>query len=155
VELASDGPIYIAQTCSVGVRKVVVTANIEVLETGAGGVDVLAITSDAEGSTGLYLTRIAGGAGFQIEANGNLAHGLRHTFAKFTQVVLEMDIEHQTYSYAVGNGGADPIEEGRDEPIVNAFKPPNAYVLAGASYTNGVDGTWHIRVDDIDVTTGP
>ena len=133
--------------------KVTVKANIKVLQFGDGEVDLFGISeSSAVKTPGFHLVHAAAAlSSLVVELGaGGAQPKLKSTFAGYTSVMFQYQPGTNTYSYRVGS---EALQMG---VLGGAVPAGTMTVTIGASFVSGpVTVPWHVRYDDVEITTTP
>jgi hypothetical protein len=132
--------------------KVTVRANIKVLQFGDGEVDLFGISeSSAIKTPGFHLVHNSTSLSTLVVelGSGGMQLDLASTFTGYTSVMFEYEPAKNAYSYRVGS---EPLQSGS---LAGAVSADTMAVTIGASFINGTKNTWHVRYDDVEITTTP
>jgi hypothetical protein len=147
VTVGADAPTFLVRDLT-AFKHVAITANVLIVAEGAGEVDLLGISHmplAAEDS--LYLVHSGDSAEYAIELpTGKVPLGQR--FKEYVPIRLEVDLVQSSYVYQVGAGAPQ-----QGKLATTAFPGKKLYVLLGAAWATSITKPWHIRFDDIEVTT--
>ena len=131
---------------------VTVRANVDVLQFGDGEVDMFGISeSPVVGASGFHLVhKVSKLATLAVELGaGGAQQDLKSSFLGYTSVMFHYDAASNTYSYRVGS---EPLQSG---VLGGAVSASNMAVTIGPSASSGVTAPWHVRFDDVEITTTP
>jgi hypothetical protein len=135
-----------------GGRVFTLSVQVRVVAMGDGEMDLVGIlgsTKPAGPNVGLVLVRPRGRTNYVIEPEGAESKPIHAKFDSYARVTLVVDLDEREFRYDVdGQTGMIPIADPKWQPKV-------LHAVLGAFYEQTVTVPWHIRYDDVGITTLP
>jgi hypothetical protein len=131
-------------------RRVTLAVNMLVVTKGDGDIDFVNLVEGAQaGAAGLHITYVQGAGRYAVEPPKVSPSALAEAFNSYARVKLELDRDTRTYAFTIGS---ENFQGTLDQGV---FATNNLYVSLGAAYAVGITNSWHVRFDDLEVTTEP
>jgi hypothetical protein len=129
-------------------KQVSFAANMIIVEKGDGEIDFINLVEGAQpGAPGFHISHSGTNLNYNLEVPKIPTRALGQTFVAYQRVKLEVNLVAHTYKFSAGN----EVVQGELDPTFPA--QPLLYISLGAGYATGIKKAWHVRFDDVEITT--